>query len=268
MVAQVKPDQYKAAAVKRLPAASQYGLIDPHELSIADAKLPVVYESAKVALSECSKIDECKDWANKAEALASYARQADDDSLRNMAVRIQARAIRRCGELLKQIEDDNRGRKPKVEICTGTDTNFDSNGKPPKQSVINGAAAVPVSRTQAARDAGMSKRQKDTALRVASVPTEEFEAAVESDTPPTVTKLAEIGTRPQPKPLVDLKGRAPEEFEACTRARGATERFDEFAAQTSPAAVARGASEQTKVLLRERADRIIKWLQQLQKELA
>jgi hypothetical protein len=51
--------------------------------------------AAKVAISECAHIDECKDWADKSEALASYAKQAKDDELRNMAERIQARAIRR-----------------------------------------------------------------------------------------------------------------------------------------------------------------------------
>jgi hypothetical protein len=59
-----------------------------------------------------------------------------------------------CGELLKQIEDNNRGRNPKQEIYTGTDTNF----------------SPALTRSKAAADAGMSKRQKDTALRVASVP--------------------------------------------------------------------------------------------------
>ena len=53
-------------------------------------------------MSTCNRIDECHEWANKAEALASYAKMADDDSMRKMADRIQARAVRRCGELLKQ----------------------------------------------------------------------------------------------------------------------------------------------------------------------
>ena len=39
-----------------------------------------------------------------AEAMASYARMADDDTLYNMARRIQGRAIRRAGELLKQYD--------------------------------------------------------------------------------------------------------------------------------------------------------------------
>jgi hypothetical protein len=45
------------------------------------------------------------------ERLASYARHADDDSVRKMVNRIQARAVCRCGELLKQF--DGRGRPAK-----------------------------------------------------------------------------------------------------------------------------------------------------------
>jgi hypothetical protein len=63
----------------------------------------------KRAIAECSRIDECQTWADKAEAMASYAKQSKDDSLRKMADRIQARAIRRCGELLKQIEPAKGG---------------------------------------------------------------------------------------------------------------------------------------------------------------
>jgi hypothetical protein len=41
----------------------------------------------------------------------------------------------------------------------------------------------------------MSERQRKTALRIANVPREEFEALVESDDPPTITELAERGTQ-------------------------------------------------------------------------
>ncbi len=43
------------------------------------------------------------------------------------------------------------------------------------------------SEAQAGADAGMSERQIKTAVRVANVSVEDFEAAVESDAPPTVT---------------------------------------------------------------------------------
>ncbi len=59
------------------------------EISVTNARLPAAYEAAKVALANCASIDECQQWANKAEALASYAKQADDDTLRKQADRIQ-----------------------------------------------------------------------------------------------------------------------------------------------------------------------------------
>ena len=79
----------------------------------------------------------------------------------NLAVRIRARAIQRCGVLLRQI-----ARKEQA-------------GRPLK----NGGSGPPISRSQAARDAGLSRDQKRTALRVANVPPDEFEDAVESDDP-------------------------------------------------------------------------------------
>jgi len=57
--------------------------------SIRNAELPVVYERAKEALARCSEIDECQDWADKAAALASYAKQAGDDELYHLALRIK-----------------------------------------------------------------------------------------------------------------------------------------------------------------------------------
>jgi len=95
----------------------------PSRILHMKAPLPAIYEKAKVSLADCVKIDECKDWADKAEALASYAKQANDTALRNMADRIQARAIQRCGVLLKQIEQANganqnikEGALPKVAV--------------------------------------------------------------------------------------------------------------------------------------------------------
>jgi hypothetical protein len=72
---------------------------------------PVIRRDNGTALATCAKIDECKNWADKAEALASYAKQANDRDLHVMADRIQARAIRREGELLEEIESA-RGKQP------------------------------------------------------------------------------------------------------------------------------------------------------------
>jgi hypothetical protein len=46
------------------------------------------------------------------------------------------------------------------------------------------------SQRQAAKQAGLSKDQEKQAVRVANVPDDDFDAAVESDDPPTVTELA------------------------------------------------------------------------------
>jgi len=51
---------------------------------------------------------------------------------------------------------------------------------------------------------------------VANVQQEEFESQVESDSPPTVTALAEQGTHK--KPLHDLEGVDPALFKLATRA--------------------------------------------------
>ena len=82
----------------------------------------------------------------QAAALASYARQSEDDQLEKMAMRIRARAIRRAGELLELVQ-------------------------PAKNQHDNSAGAGGgIGRKQAASDAGMSHRQMHTALRVANVP--------------------------------------------------------------------------------------------------
>jgi hypothetical protein len=74
----------------------------------------------------------------------SYAKVADDDSLRQLADRIQARAVRRMGELLKQF--DGRGDHRK-------------NGGAPTSS-----------QREVAEQAGISKDQQVQAVRVANVP--------------------------------------------------------------------------------------------------
>jgi hypothetical protein len=144
-----------------------------------NGNLPATYEAARHALTECSRVDECKGWADKAAALASYARQAKDDSLLRLAQRIQLRAVNRCGELLKQIPRGDEA------------TRYGQAATDPPGKV---GAYPPVTRTQAASEAGLSDRQRKNALRVANVPRDEFEEAVESESPPTVAALAARGT--------------------------------------------------------------------------
>ncbi len=57
-----------------------------------------------------------------------------------------------------------------------------------------------------------------TAIRVANVPEPEFEQAIESEHPPTVTELAERGKKPAAFDM--LKGRDPKDFKAATKLLG------------------------------------------------
>lgn len=216
--------------------------------SIAHAKLPALYEGAKAALLECSRIDECKAWQKKAEAMASYAKQAEDDTLFNFATRIKARAVRRCGDLLKEISSA-QGARTDVQPRDGGDT---KSARPTK--------------TQTAREAGLSERQQITATRVARIPEPDFERAVESPNPPTVTKLAEQG-RVSTKPLVDLKGRDPQEFARSTEGQGHLRRLVEFTEKVSPAIVARGAFPREHAAIRKHIDAVMPWLMTLMGEL-
>jgi len=152
-----------STAKKNLPSL-------PEEIAraVPHAELPERYEIAKAALAECNRVDELDDCADKAAALASYARQADDPELLNHATRIRARAVRRMGELL--LEYDGRGLAK-------------SEGPPT------------LSREEAAKKAGISRHKALTAARVGSIPQDQFEELVESPQPPGTTQLAEVGKK-------------------------------------------------------------------------
>jgi hypothetical protein len=84
-----------------------------------------------------------------------------------MAERIQARAIRREGELFEgelfKMIDSAQGKRTDLEPDTAADSKS--------------------GRKAAAESAGISQRQMFTAIRVANLDQDEFEAAVESDNP-------------------------------------------------------------------------------------
>lgn len=163
-------------------------------ISAASARLPQTYENAKTALTECVALDECKSWADKAAALASYAKQANDDELMKMATRIRDRAIRRAGELLQQIEPATGKNNQYAQVKGEVDHPFQSRGR-------------------AAADAGMSSHQAKQAVRIATIPKEDFDRQVDGPKPPTLSQLAQQGIqRPQPRPVVDLRGRDPQDF--------------------------------------------------------
>ncbi len=207
----------------------------------SDARLPITYEAARTQLAECERIDECKSWADKAAALKSYAKQANDDALRKMAERIQLRAIRRCGELLKAIESQQ--------------------GKLNQHTVLREGDLLKQTRTRAARKAGLSEHQQKTAMRVASVPEPDFAEAVESEEPPTIGELAEQGT--QTRVIDHLQGRDPEEFRMAMYVSGDLRRMAETAIRTDPEAFARGLDEDRSSAVCVHIEQIQPWLSRL-----
>jgi hypothetical protein len=88
-----------------------------------------------------------------------------------MADRIQARAVRRMGELLKQFNGSTRNKDA---------------------AALVGNEGTLITQKQVAEAARISDHQRVQAVRVANVPAEEFEAAIERPKPATVTKLAEM----------------------------------------------------------------------------
>jgi len=145
------------------------------------APLPVVYENAKVALSECYDLDECKSWSDKAKALASYAKQADDTELEDMAKRIRGRAIRQMGVILKEF--DARG---------GDRGNQYTGGKKD--------ATVHFAKNLAAEQVGLTERKMKQATRLANIDEMEFESRMEAENPPNISELEELGTKKRKNP--------------------------------------------------------------------
>ena len=147
----------------------------PAKINVAKAKLPATYIEAKKALAKCQRIDECKKWADKMAALASYGKQAGDMALFNSASEIKKRAIDRGGILLLQIED-KRGRPSKNRL--------------PEQMNLG--------RMQAAKEAGWSRNQANTAIAVANIPRDEFEKHV-GNSKESLKDFAKRGVK-KPKP--------------------------------------------------------------------
>jgi len=213
---------------------------------IATAALPEKYEAAKAALQACASVDECKTWADKAAALGSYARQSNDKELEDAAMRIRARAIKRCGELLGEFEKAH-----------GANQNIrDSDG--PKV----------LTRKDAGHNAGLSDRQIKDAIRVANVPEESFEDQVESDDPPTVTALANQGKRPfNGKPIYEKLGMTKEAFQAGMYFRGDLEDYAKATARYTAENIIAGSTDEERQSIRDHIQTIELFHQKLKRKL-
>jgi hypothetical protein len=154
-------------------------------------RLPKNYVHAVAAVRECARIDEAKAWADKMEALRCYAVQRDDPALRSYALKIKLRAYRRMGQIFDEIQEGHRARDKRGD-----------------------GSSPPLTRTQAANAAGLTRWERRAALRLAHVDDADFTAAVdENDDPPSLARLAKMAgsaaTAPKSQRRAQKKSEAP-----------------------------------------------------------
>lgn len=189
----------------------------------------VKYEAARHALQVAHSVDEVKDIRDKAQAMAAYAKQANDTELVEWATEIKVRAERRAGELTREI-DSAQGRR----------STSSPNAKKSKGEVL--------------ADLGVSPQTAHRWEKLAAVPEEQFEQAVAAakEVAGEVTTAAMLRLRdkpeskpkPSPKPSpLEAKNAALEEEIAALK-----ENLPELTAMASAAEALKNDEHFTKIV--------------------
>ena len=139
----------------------------------------IKYDAAKKAIAEYKTVDEVKDFRDKALAIEAYAKQANDMELEWDAARARVRAERKCGELLSQTEKAKGGQP--FQNPTGNKDEPVENNNP-----------------KTLDEMGLTKKQSSDFQKLAAVPEEEFEKAV--DNPATKPNTNHIIKPKEPEP--------------------------------------------------------------------
>ena len=129
---------------------------------VSQATVPMQYTAAIKALAKCRTIDEAKQYADKSDALAAWAKIYKDDDVKIEAKRLKLHAFRRMGELAIEL-------RPTVYIKG-------------KHGCTPGPKALLL-------DMGISYNQASNILNTTRVSREKFNKMVASPTPPSPTKL-------------------------------------------------------------------------------
>jgi ParB family chromosome partitioning protein len=116
------------------------------------------YDAARAALAGLCSVDEVKEMRDQAQALAAYARQAKDTDLIEWATEIKVRAERRAGELLREMAEtgqrESKGGDRKSKSQPATLMQLD--------------------------DLGLNRSQSSRWQKLAAIPDDKFEQAVEA----------------------------------------------------------------------------------------
>lgn len=207
--------------------------------NVPTAPLPINYEAAKRAIAECARVDECEDWADKAAAIASYARQREDKSLLWAAQRIRCRAEERLGELLLEIPLSRSGR-----------------GQRSASSRYGFAEANGVTSSAAAR-----------ACRIARLPKQVRDQAIEASPPCTIYQLASLGRpslRPPPSLSKQLAKIDKDQIEFCSYLHA----FLAWAEKNPAAQLAQGFSRKDGLNALRWARQTIEWLDEFEQRIS
>ena len=125
--------------------------------------VPIQYEQAVKALSECISLDEVKLWSDKSDALAAWAKIYHDKTVDRTAKKLKLHAYRRMGELAREIRP-NRSR------------NGTTDHRGPKSALI---------------ESGLNKHNADAALRLSRMKESEFKRIISSPRLPTPRAIVE-----------------------------------------------------------------------------
>ena len=129
----------------------------------------VRYDTAKKALMEAKNFDEVKEIHDRAAALEAYARQAKDTEMIQWATEIKIRAERKAGEMLRNAKAAGTVATPGKQTVNlkhqrwSNETTTDNTPKPATLSEI-----------------GITKDESSRFQKLAAIPDEHFETAVES----------------------------------------------------------------------------------------
>jgi hypothetical protein len=138
----------------------------------------IKYDAMCTAIAECHQIDEVKDLHNKALALELYAKQARNTDAERRACEIRLRAERRTGELLKELPRATPAQAgAKGNVAQGKDA-------PPAMR-----SASPSPYAKALSDTGISTQSASRYQALASVPPDQFEAALGQPSKPTTNAI-------------------------------------------------------------------------------
>jgi hypothetical protein len=189
--------------------------------------VPVQYEAACKALAECIDLDDTKYWSDKADALAAWAKIYHDDKVAVEAKRLKLKAYRRMGEIAAELR--------------------------PRGSVVAPGSPGPLS---VLIEHGLDRKHAQAARRMATLPTQRFQAIVDLPCPPS------------PKHVFrDVLRKGTKEWLAFSAQGGSVTGFRGFCRRYEPGEFARGMAPDEAAKARLVVVEIQEWLDEFEQYL-